>query len=211
MTEEQSHGFDFQDLICSAFFPTANEDSGYTDKWDVPRTAKRHESVPSSLRDIPISIKFAKAGTSIGLGDAMRQRSVIEPFGMIIGEWEQRATSKIITSIRAIRITPPQWNTIWGDIDRLYLQRLDLAMKSAPSQVAARTAVEGLRDRTLERGVTLNPKIDSKSQRRIQCSINLTKVAPHLSVLVHAVNSNSKSIRFWDQTLCAEIKSAPRW
>ena len=211
MPEEQSHGFDFQELICSAFFPDAHEGSGYTDKWDVPRTATRHESVPAELRDIPISIKLVKSGTSVGLGDAMRQRSIIEPFGMIIGEWEQQGDTKVITSIRAIKITPTQWDAVWGGIDSSYLQRLDSAMKAAPSQVAARAAVEELRDRTLENGVTLNPKIDSKSQRRIQCSINLGKNGGNFTVLDHARNSLSKNIIFLGQKLSAEITSAPRW
>jgi hypothetical protein len=211
MSEEQSHGFDFQNLICSVYFPNAHENSGYTDKWDVPRTALRHGSVPADLCDIPISIKFAKSGTSIGLGDAMRQRSIIEPFGMIIGEWKQQGATKVITSIRAIKITPTQWDAVWGGIDRSYLQRLDSAMKAAPSQVAARAAVEELRDRTLEHGVTLNPKIDSKSQRRIQCSIKLAKIEGNLTVSDHALNSLSKNIRFLGQNLSAEIKSAPRW
>jgi len=88
MAEVQSHGFKFQDWVLDTLFNGYR--GGYMQEWDVPPNQPSHRSLPAQFRGLPVSIKTAKFGSPIDLGDILRQRQIDEAFLMIVGFWTQR-------------------------------------------------------------------------------------------------------------------------
>jgi hypothetical protein len=137
--EVQEHGVAFEEWIRHTFFD-GYKPLTYTQKWDIPASANlRHGG-------IPVNPKATKYGTPVGLGDALRQYQVDEPFMLIIGYWEQE-TPEIKRFVKVI--SPTVSVALWR--------------RFSQSQI------------------TLNPKIDSKGQRRLQCSLNFEKVFQFLA------------------------------
>ena len=94
MTEVQSHGFVFEDWVKNTFF--SGYKGGYSDKWDIPCEFNK------KYGGIPVSIKTAKYGSTIGLGDACRQFDTKENFLMIVGFWKQEGRYKRIVNASAV-------------------------------------------------------------------------------------------------------------
>ena len=70
MVEVQAHGFSFEKWVRDHFF--SGYLGTYMQKWDVPPDRNNHASVPAQFHNLPVSIKTAKLGSPIGLGDVLR-------------------------------------------------------------------------------------------------------------------------------------------
>ncbi len=95
---------------------------------------------------------------------------------MIVGFWKQRTISeKWFEEIGVSLFTVTAWNNLWGSLSIEDITEIDLRIKnlSLPYATARKTAQDWKRDCVSRSGaeIVINPKIDSKSQRRIQCSI----------------------------------------
>ena len=98
MVEVQAHGFSFEKWVRDHFF--SGYAGTYMQKWDVHPDHNIHDAVPIQLQKLPVSVKTAKLGSPIGLGDVLRQRQIDHDFLMIVGFWEQRTkTEKWIVDI----------------------------------------------------------------------------------------------------------------
>ncbi len=174
--EVQSHGYQWEKWIRDTFFEGYT--GGYTDEWDVAKAANK------KYGDVPISIKFTKYGTSVDLGDAMRQFSIDEKFMIIIGYWKQEGNRKRVVNIVAPIITPEQWHKIFEPISKEDLQKLDSTVKNrdlTPQQAALEASKIKRAAPFTEALMTMNPKIDSKTQRRLQCSLRFDYVFKYLA------------------------------
>ncbi|HEY5793254.1 MAG TPA: hypothetical protein VIS74_08145 [Chthoniobacterales bacterium] len=174
MVEVQIHGFSFERWVRGTLFEGYS--GNYMQKWDIPPDFNQHESIPEQFRNIPVSVKSAKYGSPIGLGDILRQRVIYQPFLMIAGFWRQRTPSeKWIEDIGAAFFDPAQWNGLWGGLTSEGIQVIDAQIKDlgTPYTVARELAQQWKRRLADTSGsaVVVNPKIDSKRQRRIQCSL----------------------------------------
>jgi hypothetical protein len=174
MVEVQAHGFSFEKWVRDNFF--AGYVGSYMQKWDVPPEANGGVTIPPELRGIPVSIKTAKYGCPIGLGDVLRQRQIDSPFLMIVGFWRQRTpTEKWFEEIGVARFTSASWNGLWGQLTLAHLQAIDTAIKdlNVPCELAQQHAKQWKRStpEVATSRLVVNPKIDSKTQRRIQCSL----------------------------------------
>jgi hypothetical protein len=165
--EVQRHGVDFEEWVRAEFFDGYTAPN-YTDKWDIPAAAKlRHGGVP-------VNPKAIKYGTPIGLGDALRQFDIDEPFLLIIGYWEQRGPRKHFVKIVPTRVEPAQWRALWGEVTREDLERYDAVIKDRSLDYReARRQAQALKRQPpfTTTTIVLNPKIDSRGQRRLQCSL----------------------------------------
>lgn len=175
--EVQSHGLLFEKWLRDTFFG-GYEPQGYTQKWDIPATANTQHG------NIPVNPKAAKHGTPIGLGDALRQFDIDEPFLLITGFWQQKTkTEKIWTNTQAIRIEPAAWKKLWHPITRADLEKLDSIIKNkALSLEEARKEAQRIKSSPpfTEAVIQVNPKIDG-SQRRLQCSLRFNDFFAHLA------------------------------
>jgi hypothetical protein len=167
MPEVQRHGFTFEEWVRKQFFGGYQAPS-YTGHWDVP--AERNEK----FGGIPVSIKTAKIGTPIGFGDALRQFSIREDFLLIVGYWKQDGGNKRIVNTIAAPITTLIWGSLWAPITLNDLRELDSAIKDRTiGYQESRRRAQAIKTAPpfTSAAITLNPKIDSKTQRRLQCSI----------------------------------------
>ena len=174
MIEVQSHGFQFEQWVKDTFF--GGYEGGYTQEWDIPAEYNNDGGVPSDLHGLPVSVKTAKYGSPVGLGDAVRQRGVNSPFVMIVGFWEQRESrQKWIVDIGVVKFTAKNWGRLWNNLNIKHLQEIDSRIKDRNLHyLCARRLAQMWKKKMLgsyNSEIVINPKIDSKTQRRIQCSL----------------------------------------
>lgn len=201
--EVQSHGLVFEKWICDTFFDGYTPDSS-TQKWDIPARANKR------FGGIPVNPKAAKYKGAVDMGDALRQFDIDEPFWLIIGYWQQNGETKRFVNVVARRIEPEDWRQLWGDLERADLKRLDEIIKRTPDPREARELAQQLKREPKFKSsvITLNPKIDSKSQRRLQCSLAWSKVFKILAP--DADPSIQKRPMLWGAPVDIEVQSPPR-
>ncbi|MEM0965477.1 MAG: hypothetical protein AAGJ81_04945 [Verrucomicrobiota bacterium] len=158
--ERQGHGLDFEQEVWNHLF-----DRGYTDEWDIPGGA--------NLRNpgVPISVKLIQWGSSVYLGDAVRQRSIREPFELVVGFYEKDGEERKLVALHQLEFSPEEWDRYWGDISLEELEELSSRIKGGSIEQAqeyARVRASELREQSVV--FSVNPKIN-KDQRRVQCSV----------------------------------------
>lgn len=207
--EVQAHGLAFEHWVCDTFFSGYRPD-GYTQKWDVPASANR--LADPALAGLPVNPKATRRGAPVGLGDALRQYDIDEPFILVLGYWEQtRPGEKRFVKILAPRVEPDAWRALWGPVTRADLERLDAVVKDrslSPSE--ARRRAQSMKDRPpFSKAVfVLNPKIDEKGQRRLQCSLRYADALKHLAPGASPGPDEAPSL--WGTPFPGAVESAPR-
>jgi len=202
--EVKRHGLDFEQWLSVEFFG-GYEAPSYTAKWDIAASANRKLSKP--YRGLPVSVKCAKIGRPVDLGDVLRQRSINEPFIVIVGLWNQRTpTEKWIEEIVCLRIEPAAWERLWGSLAYDDLAALDTAVKDRKRSVAEvrAHAAQWKRDRRdAGNTITIHYKIDERGQRRIQCSIPI-------DALLAAASKAERGKTLFERAFPNPILSSPR-
>ena len=165
--EVQQHGVIFEEWIRDTFFD-GYQPENYTQKWDIPAAANRNYG------GIPVNPKAIKYRTAVGLGDALRQFDIDEPFILLVGFWQQDGPVKRFVNIVAPKIYPEVWRMMWGPVTRADLERLDALIKDRSidyREVRRRAQEMKNKPPFSESLLVLNPKIGSTGQRRLQCSL----------------------------------------
>jgi hypothetical protein len=192
MSANQNHGFLFEDAVIRSVTGYSKFDyqyllpNGYTSKMDI---------VKDIHSDRNFSIKVAGRGNSIGCGDALRfyDQCANEEFIMVIGIWDQITDDiKRYQEIHEISFSPANFHEIWGDIKRQDLDEFVRYVKSIPkgrdAQLKSRDKWKIKKDQLCGSScghiIKINPKIDSKSQRRVQCTLDMSRLThiglPHI-------------------------------
>jgi hypothetical protein len=202
--EVQSHGLLFEKWLRDTFFG-GYEPQGYTQKWDIPASANADHG------KIPVNPKAVKHGTAIGLGDALRQFEIEEPFLLIMGAWTQvTPTEKRWVNVQAVRVEPESWRRLWGGITRAHLERLEGIVKDKSLSVdQARAQAKALKSQEpyASAVIVLNPKID-RSQRRLQCSLPYQAFFDHLAP--DADRNPQEQPRLFGVPVPSRFSSSPR-
>lgn len=175
--ERQHHGVVFEKWVRDTFFD-GYQPSGYTQKWDIPA------GVNTRHGNIPVNPKAAKYRGPVDFGDALRQFDIEEPFWLVVGYWEEKEGFRRMVHITALRIEPAAWRALWGSLTRADLEKLDAVIKDRSlTPEEARAAAQSLKRQPRYRDalITLNPKIDEKTQRRLQCSLRFDTLFDHLA------------------------------
>lgn len=209
MVEVQAHGFSFEQWVRRTHF--ADYPGTYGQKWDVPAEANAGARAPTAFHHLPVSIKTAKFGSPINLGDILRQRQIATDFLMIVGFWRQCSDSeKWFEEIGAVHFTSAAWASLWGDLTLAQLQTIDAAIKDLhlPYAAARRAAREWKRSTpaVATSQLIVNPKIDSKTQRRIQCSLPFDLFWQHAGRAPAPRNAPE----LWGHLFPNPVRSAPR-
>lgn len=170
MAEVQRHGFDFENWVKETFFEKF--DVTYTEKWDVSAEANSLEIIPEEFRNLPVSIKTCKNNSPIALGDALRQFRNDEDFLFIVGFWEQSGINKNIVSAEAVKVMAKDWRKLFEPLMEGDLKLLDSTIKNRERHYTeVRKLAKEIKKSFPPTKIVLNPKIDSKIQRRLQCSL----------------------------------------
>lgn len=202
--EVQRHGLAFEKWVRDSFFG-GYQPAGYTQKWDIPASAnKDHGGVPAN----PKAVKY---GTPVDLGDALRQYEIDEPFLLIVGFWQQDGDLKRFVHAAAPLVTPEKWRELWAPVTYADLQRLDALIKdrnltpAAARKLAAKMKASPPFNRSI---IQVNPKIDTKGQRRLQCSIRFADFFRHLAPGLDPAPQTEPVL--WGVKLPGPIPSKPR-
>ena len=175
--EVQAHGNYFEDLKNRELTGFSKDeydsmkDNGYTSSMDI---------VKGLHSDKDVSIKTAK-GRKVDCGDILRRRSETE-YDIIIGVWDQVGDSKIFHTEYTFHIKPEHETLLWGRMSYEKLREFNEYIKSIPEGRTAQkeTKVERQVLKTITEDVDaqmkIHPKVDSKKQRRVQCSFNIDKL-----------------------------------
>jgi hypothetical protein len=174
MAEVQKHGFIFEKWVRDTLF--GGYQGKYMQKWDVPPYCNKHPKIAPANRRLPVSIKAAKFGRNIDLADALRQRKISRSFILIVGFWTQRtASKKWFETIGVVRFTPKKWSQLWGRLTIAKVAEFDALVKdrSVTPEKARKRARKWKSQFYRGSGsrIGLHQKIDSKTQRRVQCSM----------------------------------------
>lgn len=203
--EVQVHGLVFEHWVSDRFFG-GYRPPDYTQKWDIPAAANpAHGGVPAN----PKATRF---GTPVGLGDALRQYDIEEPFLLVLGYWEQAApTEKRFVKLLVPLVDPAAWRGLWGPVTRADLERLDAVIKDRSlSPVEARLRAQELKTQPpfSQAVFVLNPKIDAKGQRRLQCSLRYADVFKYLAPGVSPEPEENPAL--WGVPFPGPVLSGPR-
>lgn len=204
--EVQQHGVVFEEWIRDTFFD-GYEPQSYTQKWDIPAAANQR------FDGLPVNPKAAKYRTAIGLGDALRQYDIDEPFILLVGFWEQDGEVKRFVNITPVTIHPETWRMMWGPVTRADLERLDTLIKDRSldhTEVRRRAQALKRAPPFSESLLVLNPKIGSgeHGQRRLQCSLRFDHLFDLLASNADRTPSDHPTL--WGVPFPGPVRSAAR-
>lgn len=183
MSASQSHGLEIEKRLKAEFqrytqqwlpnhLPLATE---YTARFDVPGYSDPEgKGIPTSIK----SAKLRRGNALVCLADAPRIADLVN-FPMtrvLLALYEQKGNEKVFGEIREYLIAGEEWEDLLGGVSAETLMGFHQALRQPNPEQARRTAREWKRHMAEEfpdAKVRWNPKIDSKNQRRLQCSVHL--------------------------------------
>ena len=175
--EVQAHGNYYEDLktrqitgLSKADYD-ALKDNGYTSGMDIMK---------GLLSANDYSIKTTN-GNRVDCGDILRRRDEKE-YHLVVAQWEQCGDNKVFYSEYTFFITPDLEQKLWGKMNYNLLAEYVDYIKNIPAGKEAQQ--ETKTERTVLKNciedknalVKIHPKVDSKKQRRVQCSLNIKEL-----------------------------------
>jgi hypothetical protein len=165
MPENQQHGFVWEkDIRTNVFLLDGN--LPYTATHDIPKEQNRFDPTEN------ISIKTT-GRTTIDLGDALRvfRYTPEDRHTMVVIHYQQQEDRKVLRNLYEVDLN--QRDVLWGTVTEEDIQQLNDLIRNVPAgQRTTDTIKAKKKELNAKSGVIqFNPKIDSKTQRRLQCSI----------------------------------------
>ncbi len=178
MPENQQHGFLWESEIKTKVFGLTGQDP-YTAVHDVDRG--RNSLNPNEN----VSIKTT-GNTTLCMGDALRvfEYEAGVEHTCIALQYVQRDQQKVLTNVYELDLTKRE--ILWGSVTKQDVEELDRLVRSMPPNrrdpEIDRAIAQKKKELNAKSGaMRFNPKIDSKTQRRLQCSI--PKFATYLDLI----------------------------
>ena len=175
--EVQAHGNYYEDLktrqitgLGKAEYDALKE-SGYTSGMDIMKGLL-------SISDY--SIKTTN-GNKIDCGDVLRRRQETD-YNLVVGCYSQVGENKVFHTEYTFYIKPEHEQKLWGRMNYNLLAEYVNYIKNIPAGKQAQQ--ETKTERTVLKNcvedknalVKIHPKVDSKKQRRVQCSLNIKEL-----------------------------------
>jgi hypothetical protein len=177
MPANQNHGFLWEDEIKAKVFQFSAP-VGYTAVHDIGKEHNRFNSREN------ISIKVTGSAT-VCMGDALRvfTYSPDEVHTGIVLRYSQAGDTKTVSGVYELDLDNRV--LLWGGVTLEDVRALDSLVRSMPTgrrDTAIDQQISQLKKELNSKSgvVRFNPKIDSKSQRRLQCSITNFAAIPTL-------------------------------
>ena len=175
--EVQAHGNYYEDLktrqitgLGKAEYDALKE-SGYTSGMDIEK---------GLLSAYDYSIKTSK-GNTVDCGDILRRRQETD-YNLVVGCYSQVGDNKVFYSEYTFYIRPEHEQKLWGRMNYNQLAEYVDYIKNIPAGKEAQQ--ETKTERTVLKNCVedkkalfkIHPKVDSKKQRRVQCSLNIKEL-----------------------------------
>ena len=175
--EVQAHGNYYEDLktrqitgLGKAEYDALKE-SGYTSGMDIMKGLL-------SISDY--SIKTTN-GNKIDCGDVLRRRQETD-YNLVVGCYSQVGENKVFHTEYTFYIKPEHEQKLWGRMNYNLLAEYVNYIKNIPAGKQAQQ--ETKTERTVLKNcvedknalVKIHPKVDSKNQRRVQCSVKINEL-----------------------------------
>ena len=175
--EVQAHGNYYEDLktrqitgLSKADYDALKE-NGYTSGMDIMKGLL-------SINDY--SIKTTN-GNKIDCGDVLRRRQETD-YILVVGVYEQVGDNKVFHTEYTFYIKPEHEQKLWGRMNYNQLAEYVDYIKNIPAGKEAQQ--ETKTERTVLKNciedknalVKIHPKVDSKKQRRVQCSVKIKEL-----------------------------------
>ena len=173
--EVQAHGNYYEDLktrqitgLSKAEYDALKE-NGYTSGMDIMK---------GLMSPYDYSIKTSK-GNTVDCGDILRRRQETD-YNLVVGCYSQVGDNKVFYSEYTFYIRPEHESILWGRMNYNQLAEYVDYIKNIP---AGKTAQQETKtERTVLKNciedknalMKIHPKVDSKKQRRVQCSLKMS-------------------------------------
>lgn len=206
--QSQKHGFLFECMITTIVFCLDYEENR-TDKYDIPCEKNKFDSNEN------VSIKTFK-NNNLDCADILRffNYDFDKKNTIILIKYKQCGNKKIIEKIIEVDYNKKMHEKLFGDITQKKLEKYINYIKSiprgkVPSDISNEYKKEKIRLQ-LEYNMYINisPKVDSKNQRRVQCSI--PKIFDFLEKNREFIISESNDCVIRGKEIPREIVSNPR-
>ena len=173
--EVQAHGNYYEDLktrqitgLSKAEYDALKE-NGYTSGMDIMK---------GLMSAYDYSIKTSK-GNTVDCGDILRRRQETD-YNLVVGCYSQVGDNKVFHSEYTFYIRPEHEQKIWGKMNYNQLAEYVNYVKNIPAGREAQQ--ETKTERTVLKNciedknalMKIHPKVDSKNQRRVQCSLKMS-------------------------------------
>ena len=173
--EVQAHGNYYEDLktrqitgLSKAEYDALKE-NGYTSGMDIMK---------GLMSAYDYSIKTSK-GNTVDCGDILRRRQETD-YNLVVGCYSQVGDNKVFHSEYTFYIRPEHEQKIWGKMNYNQLAEYVNYVKNIPAGREAQQ--ETKTERTVLKNciedknalMKIHPKVDSKKQRRVQCSLKMS-------------------------------------
>ena len=175
--EVQAHGNYYEDLKTRQITGLSKEEydalkeNGYTSGMDIMK---------GLMSAYDYSIKTSK-GNTVDCGDILRRRQEKE-YHLVVAQWEQAGDNKVFYNEYTFFITPDLEQKLWGrmNYNQLaeyvdYIKNIPAGRKAQQETKTERTVLKNcISDKNAL--MTIHPKVDSKKQRRVQCSVKINEL-----------------------------------
>ena len=173
--EVQAHGNYYEDLKTRQITGLSKEEydalkeNGYTSGMDIMK---------GLMSAYDYSIKTSK-GNTVDCGDILRRRQETD-YNLVVGCYSQVGDNKVFYSEYTFYIRPEHESILWGRMNYNQLAEYVDYIKNIP---AGKTAQQETKtERTVLKNciedknalMKIHPKVDSKKQRRVQCSLKMS-------------------------------------
>ena len=173
--EVQAHGNYYEDLKTKQITGLSKEEydalkeNGYTSGMDIMK---------GLMSPYDYSIKTSK-GNTVDCGDILRRRQETD-YNLVVGCYSQVGDNKVFYSEYTFYIRPEHESILWGRMNYNQLAEYVDYIKNIPAGREAQQ--ETKTERTVLKNciedknalIQINPKVDSKKQRRVQCSVKMS-------------------------------------
>lgn len=175
--EVQQHGNIYEDLKIQEITGIGKKEydllkkNGYTSTHDITK---------GIMSDEDVSIKTTK-GNTINCGDILR-RVDSDEYRMIVGQYRQDGENKVFHTEWTFWFTEEDKDKLWGRMEKESIQEYVNFVTSIPhgkeSQQETKDQRQFLKEVTEDKKAlfSINPKVDSKKQRRVQCSLHIDRL-----------------------------------
>lgn len=166
MPESQQHGCIWEDFIKKDVYQVSQR-IPYTAKFDIPKELNTRNP------DTNLSIKTTQS-KSVDMGDALRVFENKEKTQLLVIRYKQEESKKKLQEL--VLCDMPSQQVLFGSVTKDEIQNLVTMIKSVPKGKPDESLLKQIHlykeELNTKSGcIHFRPKLDSMSQRRLQCSI----------------------------------------